>query len=212
MPLISFEGIDKCGKDTQIGLLAARLTSRGIPYLITRHPGGTDFGQECRELLLDAASTICDRAEVFLFMADAAQTYDQVIQPALREGKYVISNRGIDSPFAYQGWGRGIPFHLLRAGFEYATDHTMPALTILLDIPPEEAEKRKTGREFQNGDRFESLDFKFHQKVREGYLSLARNDPERIVVINALGNSDLVSYKVFRALGEKYPEINGGRG
>ncbi len=210
MPLISFEGIDKCGKDTQIGLLAARLTSRGIPYLITRHPGGTDFGQKMRQLLLDANSDISERAEVFLFMADAAQNFEETIKPALKEGIYVISNRGIDSPFAYQGFGRGLPIHVLRAGFEYATDHTVPGITILLDIPPEEAEKRKSGGEFQGGDRFESLDLRFHQKVRDGYLSLARQHADRIVVIDAIANSDLVAYKVFRALGEKYPEVTGG--
>ncbi|KKL14901.1 hypothetical protein LCGC14_2511020 [marine sediment metagenome] len=210
MPLISFEGIDKCGKDTQIGLLAARLTSRGIPHLITRLPGGTDFGQKMRQLLLDANSEISERAEVFLFMADAAQNFEETVKPALKEGTYVISNRGIDSPFAYQGFGRGLPFYLLKAGFGYATEYTVPGITILLDIPPEEAEKRKSGREFQDGDRFESLDLRFHQKVRDGYLSLARQHQDRIVVIDAIANSDLVAYKVFRALGEKYPEVNGG--
>jgi len=210
MPLISFEGIDHCGKDTQIDLLVARLQSREIPYFVTRHPGGTEFGQECRKLLLDAGSTICNRAEVFLFMADAAQNYEQVVKPALAKGQFVIVNRGIDSPFAYQGFGRGVPFDLLRTGFWYATDHTIPGLTILLDIPPEEAEKRKSGREFQNGDRFESLDLKFHETVRAGYLRLAHQHSDRIMVIDALGNSDLVSYKVLRTIGEKYPEINGG--
>lgn len=210
MPLISFEGIDRCGKDTQIGLLAARLTSRDIPYIVTRHPGGTEFGQKLRQLLLDANSDISNRAEVFLFMADAAQNYQETVRPAIRKGQFVIINRGIDSPFAYQGFGRGIPFDLLKVGFGYATDHTVPGLTILLDIPPEEAWKRKSKQEFQNGDRFEVMDLKFHQKVRDGYLRLAQQHEDRIVVIDALGNSDLVSYKVFRAIGEKYPEINGG--
>ncbi len=217
MPLISFEGIDKCGKDTQVERVVERLKQKGLPHLVTRHPGGTDFGQECRKLLLDAGSTICDRAEVFLFMADAAQNYEENIKPAVEKGWFVICNRAIDSPMAYQGWGRGVPLHVLRTGFQYANLNTEPSLTILLDISPVKAHERKmkeheSEKEFENGDRFESLSLKFHTKVREGYLSLARQFANRIEVINGHAEADLVWYKVARAIEKHYPEFGLGQG
>lgn len=210
MPLISFEGIDRCGKDTQIDRVVDRMSKRGLPYLITRHPGGTAFGQKCRQLLLDSDSDICMEAEVFVFMADAAQNFKKNIKPVLDKGWYVIVNRCIDSPFAYQGYGRGVPFHLLRAGMHFAMGHVVPDLTILLDISPEESLKRKGSKEFEGGDRFESLDTEFHRKVRDGYLALAREHANRFRVIDALPSADLVTYKVFRVLEEAYPEMNEG--
>lgn len=217
MPLISFEGIDKCGKDTQVERVVERLKQKGLPHSVTRHPGGTEFGKKCRQMLLDSDSDICVQAEVFLFMADAAQNYQKTIRPAVNKGWYVICNRGIDTPMAYQGWGRDIPLYVLRTGFRYANMNTEPSLTILLDISPEESERRKQQeheyeKEFKNGDRFESLDLSFHTKVREGYLSLARQFPNRIEVIDAHAEPQLVTYKVFRVIEKHYPEFGLGQG
>ncbi|MFN3974062.1 MAG: dTMP kinase [Dehalococcoidia bacterium] len=181
--LITFEGIEGAGKTTQARLLVRRLQRKGIPTLLIREPGGTPLGERLRRLLKDARLTLAPEAEALLFLASRAQVLHQVVAPALGRGQWVVADRWADSTLAYQGYGRGLPLEALRAGNRMAAGGlTHPHLTVLLDIPPEEALRR---RKPSPNDRFEAAGLDFLRRVREGYLALAREEPERWLVVDA---------------------------
>ncbi|GBD11746.1 Thymidylate kinase [bacterium HR23] len=180
--LITFEGIEAAGKTTQARLLVHRLQRGGVPVLLVREPGGTPLGERLRRLLKSARFPLAPEAEALLFLSARAQLAQQVIIPALERGQWVVCDRWADSTLAYQGYGRGLPLDALRAGNQMATAGLLPALTVLLDIPPEESVRRRYPSAH---DRFETAGPDFLRRVREGYLALAREEPGRWLVVDA---------------------------
>lgn len=190
---ISFEGIDGCGKSTLMDCLREWLTTAGIPFITTREPGGTVLGERVRELLLaPGTGTVEQRAEALLYTASRAQLVSEVIRPALDRGHWVVSDRYSDATLAYQGHARGLDVETLRRLQDWATGGLKPHRTVLLDCRVEVALQRLGGRN-QAADRIESESILFHRKVREGYLALARLEPERFLVIDAENDLDRVT-------------------
>jgi dTMP kinase len=184
---LSFEGIDGCGKSTVLGELAGWLEANAVRLLKTREPGGTQLGERVREVLLDPSfRTMNEQAEVLLYSASRAQLVQEVIQPALSMGIWVLADRYIDATLAYQGFGRGLALGPLRQLQDWTTGGLWPDLTILLDCDIGVASSRMKSRN-EGGDRMEQESRLFHQRVREGYLELARSAPGRFVVVDAKG-------------------------
>lgn len=180
--LITFEGGDGAGKSTQARRLRSRLARAGHSVRLAAEPGGTALGQRLRRLLKFSRHEITPQAELLLFLASRAQLTHEVILPALAEGAIVICDRYADSTAAYQGYGRGLDLesiHRLNAG---ATQGLRPHLTVLLDAPPEEALQRRAP---EARDRMERGAASFRDRVREGYRELARNEPDRWLVVDA---------------------------
>ncbi|GAB5536443.1 MAG: dTMP kinase [Rubricoccaceae bacterium] len=182
---ISFEGIDGSGKSTQVSRLAASLRAEGREVLLVREPGGTPLSESVRSLLLDPQADIHPLAELFLFTAARAQLVHGVIQPALASGTVVIADRYADSTLAYQGAGRGVSdVETLRSIQSCATSGLQPDHTFVLDIAPEDAAQRRSNRG-GNKDRMEGASLDFYHRVRDSYLKLATQAPERIHVLDA---------------------------
>ena len=177
---ITLEGGEGSGKSTLAHALAARLEERGHSVCLTREPGGTELGQAVQKLL-GSDRTPAPLAELMLFEADRAQHVSEVISPALVAGKVVISDRFADSTLAYQGYGRGLDRSLIQRMNDEATGGLQPDLTFLLDVPPEVGLAR-AGAQLDVTGR-ESLEF--HERVRRGFLSLAKEEPKRFIVIDA---------------------------
>ncbi|GGY08643.1 dTMP kinase [Streptomyces hiroshimensis] len=179
---IAFEGGDGAGKSTQVRAIAEWIRSKGHEVVVTREPGATPIGQRLRAILLDVSSAgLSDRAEALLYAADRAEHVDSVVQPALKRGAIVITDRYIDSSVAYQGAGRDLsPTEIARIN-RWATGGLVPHLTVLLDVSPETARERFT----EAPDRLESEPMEFHNRVRTGFLTLAAADPSRYLVVDA---------------------------
>ena len=187
---ITFEGIEGCGKTTQIGLLTSFLERLHRPFLLTREPGGTGVGEQIRQILLSSENVgIEPMAELYLYAAARVQHIRQVISPALREGKLVICDRFADATLAYQGYGRGMDLAWIEEIHARTMENVKPDLTFLLDLPVEEGLRRALKRMEKHSvkeDRFEKEALDFHRRVREGYLILARNQPRRIVALDGM--------------------------
>lgn len=202
---VTFEGIEGTGKTTQIGLLAEHLRSQGADVVVTREPGGSAIGRELRRILLSTATTgLCDRAELFLYLADRAQHVAEVIRPALDLGAVVLCDRFEDSTVAYQGYGRGLEPALLQRLSATATGGLVPDLTVLLDIEPETGLRRALSRNLKQGahvdeGRFEAEDMAFHARVRQGYLTIAALARDRVRVVPAAGAPQEVFAQVLAA-------------
>ena len=188
---ISFEGIEGSGKSTAQRLLAEHLQGLGYDPLLTREPGGCALGRSLRPILLDARTRgLSSRAELYLFLADRAQHVAEGIRPALEAGQAVLCDRYADSTLAYQGYGRGLdPEHLRRIN-AMATGSLMPDLTLLLDLPVHCGLERAGLRNREEGTvlsegRFDAESLEFHERVRQGYRSLAAEEPERFAIIDA---------------------------
>jgi len=182
---ISFEGIDGCGKSTLLQHLSRWLDAAGVSHLTTREPGGTRLGESIRELLLDPTyHGMSQEAEVLLYSASRAQLLHEVIRPALREGLWVLADRFSDATLAYQGYGRGLDLDMLLSLQTWATRGLVPHHTILLDCSLETAAGRRKLKP-QNLDRIEGEEHAFHDRVRQGYLELARRHPDRFLVLDA---------------------------
>ncbi len=187
---ITFEGIEGCGKTTQIRMAAEFLRKEGIAVVVTEEPGGTPLGLELRRVLLNRSTfDLGGEAELFLFLADRAQHVREVILPALRENKWVLCDRYSDATLAYQGFGRGLALDFVRRLTDFSSGSLKPDLTFLIDLPVEIGLGRALERVARNSgepaeDRFEREALTFHEKVREGYLSLAREEPERFQVLD----------------------------
>lgn len=192
---ITFEGIDGSGKTTQLRRVAERFPGS----LITKEPGGTPTADRIRAILLDASSKLDPLAEVFLFAASRHQHVVEVIRPALDANRVVLCDRYVDATLAYQGFGRLIDLDRLRALNDWATGSLRPDLTLLFDLDEETGLRRARGR---GGDelRFEAEDIRFYRRVREGYLALAKGDPQRYRVIDANGSEDDVARRVAEVL------------
>jgi dTMP kinase len=188
---ITFEGGDGSGKTTQLKALESYLTARGKSCRSTREPGGTSLGKLIRQVLLEVGKQpITSPTELFLYLADRAQHMHEVIVPALDEGKIVLCDRHTDSTLAYQGYGRGIDLGLLRGLNEIASQGVKPDLTLLFDCPVEIGLSRTARRQHQavsgpSEDRFEREKIEFHERVRAGFLELARAEPRRFRIIDA---------------------------
>jgi dTMP kinase len=183
---ITFEGPEGSGKSTQIQLLSRALEARGLCVLATREPGGTHIGEQIRAIVLDAANTeMSPRTETLLYNAARAQIVDQVILPALQRGTHVLCDRYADSTLAYQGYGHEQSLEQLRQLGDYATNGLKPDITIYLDIAPEVGLRRKQTGDSEEWNRFERLELEYHRAVHQGYLQLARNEPDRWKVVDA---------------------------
>lgn len=184
---ITFEGIDGCGKSTQLRLLASVLRMRGTEVVATREPGGTPLGQKLRHALLEAEGQVDPLAELLLYAADRAQHVRALVRPALASGHIVLSDRYADATVAYQGAGRGFETQTVAEIIALATGGLKPDLTLLFDLPVAEAQERASHRTRNGrpGDRLDSEDEAFHTRVREAYLQIASDDPARVRIINA---------------------------
>lgn len=183
---ITFEGIDGCGKSTQLRLLASELRVRGLEIVTTREPGGTTLGQRLRAALLDVEEQVDPLAELLVFAADRAQHVRAVLLPTLADGRVVLSDRYADATVAYQGAGRGFKPDLIKEIVQLATDGLRPDLTLLFDLSVAESAVRTRRRiASKNSDRLDSEDAEFHTRVRNAYLEIAKAEPERFRVIDA---------------------------
>lgn len=185
---ITFEGADGCGKTTQSKLVQEYLENSGYEVIWTREPGAKGLGQNIRELLLHYDGEVAPMCEAFLFLADRAQHIEHLIKPAVDEGKIVICDRHTDSTIAYQGYGRGEDIKQLKYLNSLATGDIKPDLTFVFDVSTEVAQKRVGDEK----DRMESAGLEFHKKVRQGYLEIAKQEPERVKVIDANNNIERV--------------------
>ena len=206
---ITLEGGEGCGKSTQARALSRRLARIALPALFTHEPGGTQLGRSISYWLKWKRNTgISILAEVLLFNASRANLVDEVILPALREGKVVICDRFADSTIAYQGYGRGIDLATVRQACAMATRGLKPDLTVLLDIPVEDGLGRKALMRTP-GDRFEQTEIAFHHRVRQGYLALAAEEPGRWLVIDARQSVETVKGLIWKGVSEKLTAITG---
>jgi dTMP kinase len=199
---VTFEGIDGTGKTTQLKALETHLRARGRSYVITREPGGTPLGNSLRQVLLEAGKQpIATATELFLYLADRAQHVHDVIVPALNAGTLVLCDRYTDSTLAYQGYGRGIDLKLVRQLNEFADGGVRPDLTFLLDCPVAVGLSRTTERQRNTAsagreDRFEREKLDFHERVRAGFLEIARAEARRFRVINAERSAEEVAQEI----------------
>ena len=189
---ITFEGCDGCGKTTQLGLLAEFLKKKGYDVLITREPGAIGLGEKIRELLLNYNGEVSQMCESFLFLADRAQHIDKIVKPAINKGIIVLCDRHTDSTIAYQGYGRGLDIKELNRLNEIVTNGMKPDLTLLFDVDSQTSMKRVG----DNKDRMENAGFEFQEKVRAGYLELAKIEPERIKIFNSLKSIEKLHVEV----------------
>ncbi|HRI46569.1 MAG TPA: dTMP kinase [Ignavibacteriaceae bacterium] len=193
---ISFEGIDFCGKSTQIKLLKEYLERKNIVVEILREPGGTEISEQVRTILLSKKNNLMTlETEVLLFAASRAQLVREKLIPLLQSGSYVISDRFHDSTTAYQGYGRGIPLNIIDNIHKISVGDTLPDLTFLIDISLEEVENRKLKISNSELDRIEISDRLFFEKVRTGYLELAKSE-KRFVIINGLEEVNHIHDKI----------------
>ncbi|MDW7643516.1 MAG: dTMP kinase [Desulfuromonadales bacterium] len=204
---ITFEGIEGCGKTTQLRLLARNLAAQGVDVVTTREPGGCPIADAIRQILLDPGNqALVPRSELLLYAAARAQHVDEVIRPALQAGKTVLCDRFTDATCAYQGYGRGLDKTLIHRLNELAAAETCPDLTILLDMPAEEglqrAQSRNTVQTLEHEGRFEQESLTFHRRVRQGYLELAHRQ-NRFLVIDALGSQETVASRIGEALRQR---------
>ncbi len=204
---ISFEGIDGSGKTTQLHQLHRSLVGEGHEVVVAQEPGGTRVGTEIRRLLLDAASTdLRPLPELLLYFASRAQNIDEIIQPALKKGKIVLIDRFTDATIAYQGYGRELGVEAVRQIERVACRGLRPDLTLLIDIDPAVAVPRAQLRNSEQAvdeSRMERQSLAFYEKVRRGYLDLARQEPERIRLIDGNGTIEDIAATV-RAHAEEF--------
>lgn len=186
---VCFEGGEGSGKSTQSRLLREHLEAEGYTVLLTFEPGDTPVGQELRRIVLSPETgELSDRTEALLYAADKAEHVDTVVEPALARGEVVITDRYVDSTLAYQGAGRELDVAGLEAVARWATRDLRPHLTVVLDLEPAEGLGRFEGR-----DRIEGESLDFHQRVREAFLALAKDDPEHYLVLDARAPVDEVA-------------------
>jgi dTMP kinase len=203
---ITFEGIEGCGKTTQIRLLAEDMTRRGLDCIATREPGGTSIGEAIRSIFLHCTNDdMLPITEMLLVTAARAQHVEQVIKPNLKTGKIVLCDRYVDATVAYQGFAAGLGHEMVMRSHTMFVEALMPELTILLDCPVElglvrsRERNRATGKEVDEG-RFEELDQSFHERVRQGYLDQAAREPERFEIVRAEGTPEEIQCRISQAV------------
>ena len=200
---ITFEGGEGSGKSVQARALYRKLSKLKVPALLTHEPGGTPFGRRIGRWLKWAQNTdISPLTELMLFNASRAQLVAEVIQPALASGKVVISDRFDDSTTVYQGYGRGLDLAMVKSVKRAATQGLTPALTVLLDAPVETCFARKGG---DKRDRFEQEAMVFHNRVRDGYLKLAKGEPRRWLVVDASQSRAKIAEIIWQRVSQMLP-------
>ncbi|MCY4046659.1 MAG: dTMP kinase [Candidatus Dadabacteria bacterium] len=199
--LVTFEGIDGCGKSTQAALFRDHLSAKGAETALTHEPGdGGDIGRAIRKtILLERMKNIDPLAELFLFCADRVHHVETVIRPALEQGKTVISDRFFDSTVAYQGYGRGIDIDFAAAAARRSALGVEPAITFFLDAPVEVCLRRLENRRGEGADRMDREAGEFYDRIREGFIAEAEKQPRRIKVIDARGEERETHGKVVAA-------------
>ncbi len=207
--LITVEGVEGSGKSTQCARLAAYLSRRGLEVVETSEPDGTPLGLRVRALFEADGPTPTPLTQTFLFMAARQEHVTRVIAPALARGAVVISDRYADATVAYQGYGQGVDAQTIGELNMLATGGVSPDLTLVLDLDPVVGMRRIRGRAL---DAFENMDLAFHQRVREGYLEIARSDKSRVVVLPADRDPDALHADVVRAVDERLARRGGGPG
>ncbi len=199
---ITLEGPEGCGKSSQKQPLIEMLEQKGLTVCFTREPGGTPIGEQIRAVIISLQNTeMHPRTEGLLFQAARAQIVEQLIRPRLQQGEVVISDRFFDSTFAYQGYGHGQKISDIKMLTEYATGGLVPDLTVLMDVDVEVGLNRK-GKSVE-WNRLDAFARDFHQKVRDGYLEMARQDPNRWVIIDANQSVEEVSRDFKREIENK---------
>lgn len=199
---ITFEGCEGVGKSKQITLLKEYLQQRNIPFFFTREPGGTDISEQIRTIILSKDNDkMSDECEALLYSASRVQLLKEVIAPRLNNGELVFCDRYIDSSFAYQAYARGLSEEFIAKINDFAIKNFMPDYTVFLDLSPEKAFARKGG--VDKGDRLELSGIEFHNKVYNGYKTLAKKYPERFIVIDASGEKEQTQAKIRQALSDK---------
>jgi len=198
---VTFEGGDASGKTTQIGLLADWLKNQGRTVLVTREPGGSDLGNELRDIVLHRRGFIAPRAEALIYAADRAHHIHEVVRPALERGEVVLQDRYLDSSVAYQGAGRVLDPSEVREVSLWATEGLMPDVTVLLDVPADIGLTRQASEE-RAYDRLEAEALEFHERVRDSYLAIAQENPDRVVVIDGTAAIDEVHRAVLERVSQ----------
>ena len=212
---ITFEGVEGSGKTTQIKMLAETLTQKGYSVLLTRQPGGTAIGRKIREILLHRESEgLSALSELFLYAADRAQHCEEVVKPALHRDQIVLCDRFADATTAYQEGGRELPTEIVGPINKKACMSLVPDLTFLIDLPVEEGLKRahqRGARLNDTQDRFERLELLFHQRVRDRYLRIAREEPQRMVIVDGTGKIEEVQHRIWDKLESVLKRKVGGK-
>lgn len=199
---ITFEGIEGCGKSTQSKKLQQHLESLGIDSILTREPGGSEVGEKIRQILIEEQENqLSPKSELLLNFAARIEHINHKIKPAIDQGKIVISDRFYDSTYAYQGYGLGLDLNLIDQIKQYAIGDFAPDITFLIDIDPEQSFLRVKNRPGNN--RYEDLSKDFHQRIHQGFLGLAKNNP-RIAIID--GSTDIDS--IFNQIKQKLDSVD----
>ena len=199
---ITFEGCEGVGKSRQIKMLEEYLVKHNVEYFLTREPGGTTVSEQIRSVILDGKNVaMTDECEALLYAAARVQLLQESVKPKLDAGVLVLCDRYIDSSFAYQSYGRGLDKEFVAKINDYAIKNFMPNYTVFLNLPPEQAFLRKGGAD--KTDRLELSGMDFHKKVYAGYVELAKENPDRFIVIDASGERDETHAKIITALKEK---------
>ena len=199
---ITFEGCDGCGKSTQLKLLSAYLTENNIPHIFTREPGGGKISEEIRQILLNGKNMeMTDECEALLYAAARVQHLSDRVEPALANGELVVCDRYVDSSLAYQAYGRGLGVDFISKINSFALEKYLPDVTVFINLSSEAAFARKKGAD--ENDRLEQAGREFHKRVYEGYCALAKQNPDRYVVINGAQTPQEIFNDVIKALKEK---------
>lgn len=206
MAFISYEGGEGTGKSTQLGLFLGYLESSGIDAIATREPGGAPGAEDIRKLLVEGEPGRWDAiTETLLHFAARRDHLARVIEPALAKGQWVVSDRFADSTYAYQGYGHGVELALIDGLYRMVAGNLKPDLTLILDLDVDEGLRRATGR-VSGEDRYENMDREFHERLRQGFLAIARGDPERCKLIDATGSADEVQARIIAAAKARFPD------
>ena len=195
---ITFEGIDGCGKTTQLKLLKEYLENKGYNFLVTREPGAKGLGEKLIEILLNYDGEVSSNCESFLFLADRAQHIDTIIKPAIDNGTIVLCDRHTDSTVAYQGYGRELNLKQIHYLNNIATNNIKPDLTFILDIDVETSIER-IGK---NRDRMESAGIEFFNKVRNGYIEISKQEPNRVKLIYGKESIETIHNQIIELINE----------
>ena len=211
LPFITFEGSEGSGKSTQADRLATRFQRTGVPYVLTREPGGTPIGETIRELLQFApqGSDMTPEAELLLFEASRSQLVREVIKPALERAMCVIADRFLDSTTVYQGAARELDRETIQHLNAFAVGNCVPDITFVLDVDAATAESRMQ-RAPRKADRMEQQPVEFYERVRKGYRELAINEPKRVVLINGSDAVDAIENLIWRTLRSRFSELTNG--
>src|SRR5438128_8468658 len=207
LPFITFEGSEGCGKSTQVRSLAERLEQSGVPYLVTREPGGTPIGETIRELLQFAPhnSGMTPESELLLFEASRSQLAREIIKPALERGVCVIADRFFDSTTVYQGAARRLDREMVERLNAFAVGDCIPDVTFVLDIDAANAKSRM--QKPRRPDRMEQEPEEFYERVREAYRELAAREANRVVLINGARNADEIENEIWKTLCSRFPSL-----